>query len=255
MNRWWTCAVLGASAGLVFFAGCSGSSDTTTGTTPGPDSGTHAPPPAPNPAPPNPPPPPPPTDGGNDTGLNAPEVTIDYMQTCPAFTPCDTDPTGSWTLTGGCVDSSLFTAAKANCPGLTESNVVIKSKGLSTITATTITQQSETNFTGKLFVPNSCKPSPSVTCTLIGNFLTAPPPNGGGFDSATCADAAGGCDCNVAQKTVTSSSGPYTKSGGVITATSTGDEYDYCVNPANTLTTRQRNQNGTPGPATLTATK
>lgn len=254
MNRWWTSAALGAGLGVAVMIGCGGSTNDTVGPKTDTDSGTPPatppnPPPAPNPVP---PPAPPPTDGGKDSSINAPEVTINYMQTCPAFVPCDSDPKGTWTLKGGCIDSSIFDAAKANCPGLSESMVVIKAKGITTIDAVNVSQQSESTFSARVNVPASCKPSPAVTCSMIGAFLMTA--QGGGFDTATCTGATD-CSCDVTKTTTSMSTSTYTTNGAGVLTTAGGDKFDYCVDPANTFTTRQQNTNGTPGPATFTATK
>jgi hypothetical protein len=256
MNRLFASAALGAGLGLVILMGCSSSSSNGGGTNQ-PDSSTPPPPPpAPNPNPPPPPPPPPPAppgDSGADVDINAPEVTINYMATCPDIIPCDVDPSGTWTLASGCIDSSIFAQAKQSCAGLMESGVTIKAKGISTITATTVSQKSQSDFKASLYLPTACVEGNGLTCTFVTAALKTA--QFGAFDTANCkAHVGGGCDCDVEKVTVLSTTDTYTRAGGVLTTTG-GDKFDYCVEPANTLTTRQQNKDGSKGPATFTATK
>ncbi|HEY8072967.1 MAG TPA: hypothetical protein VIF62_02625 [Labilithrix sp.] len=259
MNRARLGALLGGAGIVAIAIGCGGSTSAIDSNGGG-DSGAPTPPPpppAPPPAP-QPAPPPPPSDAGNDVDdIAAPTVTIQYMASCPAFTPCDASPLGTWTLQGGCISSTLFADAKSSCPGFDVTNVTITAKGITTIDATTVSQKSHSDFTGKIFLPSSCTMGVSgAGCAFVGPYLQMA--QYGGFDTATCADSGNaskpGCLCDVTKATTTSSSDTYTFTAGLMT-TGSGLKYDLCVNPASTLTIRQQNTNGTPGPATFTAMK
>ncbi len=255
-------AALGAGLVVAIAIGCGGSTSSTIDSTDGGSSGAPAPPPPPaHPPPPPPPPgpPPPPLDAGKDAGnIDAPTVTIQYMTTCPSFTPCDASPVGTWKLSGGCISSAIFADVKTTCPNFDVTNVTITAKGITTITATNVSQMSHSDFSGTVYVPATCSKGVSgANCPLLDSALTMP--MYGGFDTATCVDSGkngvnAGCNCDVTKATDSSSSDTYTFASGVMT-TGAGLKFDVCVNPANTLTTRQQNTNGTPGPETFTATK
>jgi hypothetical protein len=160
-------------------------------------------------------------------------------------------------LTGGCITPAFFSDAKTQCPGLDITNVTITAKGITTIDATTVSQKSHSDFSAKIYLPSTCTMGiTGASCAFVNSYLTMP--QYGAFDTASCADSGmpghPGCLCDVTKATTTASSDTYTFSGGVM-ATSSGARFDICVDPANTLVTRQQNTNGTPGPATFTAMK
>lgn len=160
--------------------------------------------------------------------VDAPEVSIQYGN-CANFTACGGDPTGKWTISGGCVREETLAPAKEACPGLTESNVAIKARGLYELTATNVKRQTQVSFSANVSLPAGCKQQAGNSCSVIAFLLKSPPPNGFGFDTAACADANdGGCNCTVGQSKIVTSAGTYTKDATTITA-SGGETYDYCV--------------------------
>jgi len=74
----------------------------------------------------------------------------------------------------------------------------------------------------------------ATVCSLLGPSLTS----SGGFSTATCTFASGGCDCVVSMTSQSDTTPqPYTISGNTIVYTNGGDPMDYCVS-GTTLTTR-----------------
>ena len=183
--------------------------------------------------------------------INAPEVTIKYGtpgDECPAFTKCESDPTGTWKTTGGCVSSTLFDVGREKCPGFQESNVVIKAKGIITIGAANVSRQAKVTIGAHLVLPKSC--SPIADCNVVAVGLKTQ--QFGAFDTATCVEEGGtNCACDVTKILADNSADTYTKTGGTMT-TGAGETYDYCV-AAGVLTYRKADSNGDKEPATFTA--
>jgi hypothetical protein len=169
------------------------------------------------------------TDAGTDssTGLviTGPFIDIQY-KSCAAFTACGGDVKGLWRLTGGCVDEGAFAAAKAQCPGIVESNVKFQARGVVSADATTITRKTEVKFTATLAVPVECKNANPLgtTCKAAEAAVQF-----AGIKTATCTDAAagGGCDCNVGDSTSDDTTDTYSTAGN--TLTSGVRTFDYCV--------------------------
>lgn len=189
-----------------------------------------------------------PADAGQDAGdpdafVPGTEVPINYGG-CAAFTPCGGDPKGTWTYAaGGCIDAVDLSGV---CPAATITNTDVKVKGTVTFsgsTTGTVTRVAQVSMVATLGVPQSCVNSIPIAllrnCPGVQLALLAPPPNGAGFDTATCADKAGagsGCDCDVAKKQVDNSADTFTVAGNVITTSGAKPRtYDFCVNPASTF--------------------
>ncbi len=180
--------------------------------------------------------------------INAPEVSIDYLATCPAFTKCDSNPVGVWKTTGGCVSSSVFDSAKGQCAGLQESNVVITAKGIIDITATNVSRQAKITLNAHIQVPKSC--APIADCGLIAIGLKQQ--NYGNFQTATCTDDNTNCQCDVGKVITDASANTYTKDNTGTLTTGAGEKYDYCVE-GGVLTYRKSDSAGTEELATFTA--
>ena len=106
-----------------------------------------------------------------DTGVPGVEVHLQYGS-CPPFVPCGGDPKGKWAVTGGCVSETIFDPAKKNCPGLTESNVVFKAKGVIDANATNVDQKTQIFFSAKVNIPRACVDAiPGATCGLVALYL------------------------------------------------------------------------------------
>ena len=180
-------------------------------------------------------------DSGSNNGL-AGGVNITYGA-CATFAKCGGNVVGDWKVTGGCLSPDTFTDAKAQCPGLQESNVVIQASGTLDFTATNVTRDTTIALTGSVFIPlgGTCPATTNYSCGILGIGLTSKDlaPGGLYFDSATCTDAttpSKGCNCNVAKKITDASTQTYvTTTDGTLTTTSSStppasQTFDYCIN-------------------------
>ena len=178
------------------------------------------------------------TDGGTttdastkpDASITGPYLDIQFGM-CPPLAACGGDPKGLWTVTGGCVEDTIFDAAKMQCPGLTAHNVKFQARGTVLADATTIARKTDVKFTATFAIPKACKDGNPLgaTCMAAEQGIKL----GGGLDTATCVDDAAtmGCTCNVGNTTIDSTSDAYTTSGNVLTtgAGTTARTFDYCV--------------------------
>jgi hypothetical protein len=192
-----------------------------------------------------------------DIDVTGPFYDLQYGN-CPPVSACGGDLTGVWTLTGGCVDDTVFDTAKAQCPDLTSSDVKFTARGQVAAVGTGITRGTEAHFTANLQVPEICKldnPLAAVpgygTCADLDLAITL----GAGLKSASCKDAktgGGGCDCEVANDLSEYTSADYTTAGNVLTTgTGTAERtFDYCV--ANGGLTYKETTAGSAIPASFT---
>lgn len=172
------------------------------------------------------------SDGGADTSVDiaitGPFIDLQY-QACTPLAACGGDVTGLWRLTSGCVDQGAFDAAKAQCPGIVESNVKFQARGVVFADAAKITRKTEVKFTASLAVPKSCKDANPLaggvpTCKDLEAAIKFT-----GIATATCTDvvADGSCTCDVADQTTDNTTDAYTTAGN--TLTSGARTFDYCV--------------------------
>jgi hypothetical protein len=168
------------------------------------------------------------TDAGTDSStaieITGPFIDVQY-KACTPLAACGGDVTGLWRLTGGCVDEGAFAAAKAQCAGLTETNVKFQARGVVFADATNITRKTEVKFTATLNVPAEC-----VAANPLGTKCsdTEAAVKFTGIATATCTGPVGGpCVCDVGDQTTTNTTNAYTTSGN--TLTSGAQTYDYCV--------------------------
>jgi hypothetical protein len=160
---------------------------------------------------------------------NAPEVPIAYG-TCPAFTKCGGEIVGSWKVSGGCLSSDTFAAAKDRCPGLTESDVVIKASGTVVATATTVERKTTVKLSAKVTLPKDGCGFLVPDCGLIGAGLKSGQlPGTPKFDDATCTDGGTECNCTVAATVTEDKLDTYTVADGVLTTANPTRTFDYCV--------------------------
>lgn len=166
-----------------------------------------------------------PADTGVDAALTGPFVAITYGN-CAAFTPCGGDPIGSFTVTGGCVGNGAFAAAKAQCAGIVESNVVFEARGTLVVDATTSTRNTEVKLAATLAVPAVCVAAIGTCADVQAAILFVAK-----VDTAVCTDGAtaGTCDCDVTDLTAEKTSAAYTKSANTITTSNPTRTFDYCV--------------------------
>jgi hypothetical protein len=195
--------------------------------------------------------------GGNDAGVdasvNAPEVNVTFGQ-CTALVPCGGDPIGTWKMSAGCVDESAFDDLKQLCPTATASNVVIKARGLVTVTAATISRETQTQTTATIAIPQACLAQvPGGSCQLLAVGLTSPPPQGAGLAKATCtSDGAGGCNCDIEDGEILRETSAYTVNGNTIsTVGPPARTFDFCVDQGK-FTYTETTQGATPGTVELT---
>lgn len=162
---------------------------------------------------------------GVDASITGPFLPVQYKN-CPTFTACGGDVKGLWHLTGGCVSEGAFDAAKMQCPGLVESDVVFEARGTIYADAKNVTRNTEVKFSAKLAVPEACKLNNPVgmTCADADAAIKF-----AGFDTATCVDAANNkdCVCTVSSTNKDATNDTYTTSGN--TLTSGAQTFDYCV--------------------------
>jgi hypothetical protein len=220
LRRSFSLASVVGLGGLVVFAGCSDDPSPAAGRDAGPsstDSGAD------------------PQDSGSTTpdSGQAPGATITYG-TCPAFTKCGGDLLGSWKVSGGCLSEDTFAAAKTQCPGLKETDVVITASGTVDVTATNVNRDVSISLTGKVAVPKTCLEG--APCAALGLGLTNPllAPGGLAFKTATCTDGTDVCNCDVATTRDDKSDVGYTTTpDGTLTIPASGaakeQTYDYCV--------------------------
>lgn len=171
-----------------------------------------------------------PADTGVDSSLTGPFIDIQFgAANCPAFAACGGDPKGVWNVTGGCVTEAVFDGAKAQCAGITETNVKFQARGNVTATAATIQRHTEVKFSATLAIPMACK-QPVGSCAVVGQALVGL----AGLETAMCTDDAGtgGCNCDVSDTIL--DNGPadaYTVAGNSLsTAGPPARTFDFCVN-------------------------
>ncbi len=170
---------------------------------------------------------PPDDDAGSKQDASFEGVDIKYGK-CPDFVKCGGDVVGSWKVSGGCVPDDAFAEARTKCPGLQESDVVIKANGTVVATATTIERKTNVQVSAKVVVPKSC--SPIADCGLIATGLqTGALPGAPKFDTATCTDSGANCNCDVVGSINEDTSDDYTTSGNVLTTKDPERTFDYCV--------------------------
>ena len=189
------------------------------------------------------------TDSADGASPLGPFVAITYGN-CAAFTPCGGDPIGSFSMTGGCVGNGAFAAAKAQCAGIVESDVVIQARGTVVTNATTIVRNTEVKLAAKLAIPASCVTQAGGSCATIEAGITFV----GKLDSASCAtDGAGGCNCTVGDTTAETTTDTYTKTAtSITTGTGTTERtFDYCVT-GNELKYLETTANSVPATYVLT---
>jgi hypothetical protein len=174
------------------------------------------------------------TDSGDGTGngdkdsgtQQQPGVPVHYGE-CPAFEKCDSDPVGSWTVSGGCLSKDAFAPAKAQCPGLAERDVVITAEGTVEVTATNVKRKTAVHLSGSVTIPKTC--AKNAPCSLVAGALQ------GGFkglkfDKVDCTEAGTACDCSVASTMSDDTDDTWTKDNGTLTTASNPERtYDYCV--------------------------
>ena len=170
---------------------------------------------------------PPDDDAGSKKDAGFDGVDITYGK-CPDFTKCGGDVVGSWKVSGGCVADDAFAEAKTKCPGLQESDVVIKANGTVVATATTIERKTNVQVSAKVVVPKSC--SPVADCSLIAAGLqTGALPGAPKFETATCTDSGANCNCDVVGTVNEETNDDYTTAGNVLTTKDPDRTFDYCV--------------------------
>jgi len=166
---------------------------------------------------------------------------------CSAVAPCGGALEGTWQLDTTCDEGNLAAAMAsqqnlpAACNNLFQSasptltGTVQFAGGMETDTLTT-------TLNATVLYTSACVSALSGTtvalnatiCSILGPSLTG----SGGFTTATCTFASGGCSCAVSMTSQSDTTAqPYTLSGNTIVYTSGSDPMDYCVS-GTTLTTR-----------------
>ena len=174
------------------------------------------------------------TDGGTsadastaDGGMSCSPGTLQLMDTCPAFTACGGDVVGSWCYTDICIThAELIGTLGSLCPALTFTSSSGTVTGSVEFTDTMVTRQVTVHGEGTAHVPMACLSG--VACSNLATNLSSVLPPG---LAISCADAAGGCDCDFTYDSSVDESDTYDAAGDVITThPSSGDRtFDYCV--------------------------
>lgn len=177
-------------------------------------------------------------DSGSLDGRDATtdDVPITYGE-CSEFSKCGGDIRGEWTVSGGCVRQDAFDAAKAGCPGFTESDVSIFANGTLVATSTVVERTLTVKFSATFLIPTSCAPIPVNDCSLIAAALQAGATGVPGvpkFDSATCVGVNDACDCDVSVSITEQRSDTYTATDGVITTEDPTRTFEYCAEEGRT---------------------
>ncbi|HEY1957105.1 MAG TPA: hypothetical protein VGH28_15905 [Polyangiaceae bacterium] len=154
-----------------------------------------------------------------DAAAEASAITI-TVGSCPALSPCGGDVTGTWTLTGGCVDDPL-TAAKSACPTLVVGSETATGSGTVTFAGGIVTRSYTSHYGMDITIPDACLQG--ATCAQAQAAYQAYIPN------TTCNAVTNGCECTGSLDTTASQGSSYTTSNDEI-VTGGGDHYDYCVN-------------------------
>jgi len=158
-------------------------------------------------------------DSGISVGDPAP-ISIDFSGKCAAFAACGgAGLVGAWDYTGVCLDDP-FAGVKQQCPSTTVKDLKGTVRGRVTFTAVTVQRSSKVDFSATLSLPASCT---AGQCAAVEKGLK------GGFDSATCTAAAGGCDCTVSSSSSTSQTDGYSVQGTQVVIAD-GGKYDFCMN-------------------------
>lgn len=183
---------------------------------------------------------------GNDSGLGDPAtIDLSFAAKCALFTPCGGDVVGTWDYSAGCTGDP-WEAARKTCPALGVKSQKGTVKGRITFTANTVTRAATVAYTATLTIPTSCLAGGTITCADVATAFQK------SFNSATCAQATGGCDCDVAStQSITGSGTNYTISGNQLTLQD-GNKYDICVKGSTLQSTHVSGTNAESGVFELT---
>lgn len=191
-----------AVSGLVVLVACSSTTTTTSGSSSGGSSGNGS--------------------SSGSSGSEAPpasttSATVDVDSSCPAFTPCGGNPSGTYDYTGGCVD--VFASVRGMCSGIDASGVKVTLKGSIYFLAGNALKRDVTiDVSGTVLFPASCVAN---VCTAAEQGLQST------FPGATCTQAGTNCSCTIQKSTTNTNSTTFTVSGNTVT-TNDGETYEIC---------------------------
>jgi hypothetical protein len=181
------------------------------------------------------------TDAGPvDAGL-PPAATVTF-DNCPAFTPCASDPTGTWDYTGACVDKNALTQFAAMCQGTEKpvlNNVTGTIQGRVVFTATQVARNAMITTIADVTIPLSCftgSPIPINDCASAQTAINLQQP---GTKCVNGADAQH-CNCTLDFSTAQAGTNGYTVTGSQLKIDD-GSVYDFCV-----MGTKLQHQQTTP---------
>jgi hypothetical protein len=154
--------------------------------------------------------------GDKPAASNA-EANIELDGTCPSFTACGGNPSGTYDYTAGCIDD-VFANARQQCPGLDTSKAKVTIKGSIYFLANSALHRAITVTTsGSITFPQSCT---AGQCATVENALK------GTFDSVSCTGSSD-CTCTISNVESESDATTYTISGSTVT-TGDGEKYSIC---------------------------
>jgi hypothetical protein len=145
--------------------------------------------------------------GGDDDGVD-----------CSGFSACGGDPVGNWTIQGICLDPDSDPIPA--CDGEQVSANITQS-GTVMVTSDGYTTSVTTQGTVTVTVPGSC-----LTGLTSCDQLSSP-------DQTCSGDVSSSCSCRSDVDEMSSETGTYTTSGGVLTLMPSGgttETLEYCVN-------------------------
>jgi len=170
-------------------------------------------------------------------GSNGAGGTGGTTTTCPGPQTCGGNIVGTWNSRSSCVSADPTFGMTMDCP-TAKADVSKLSFTGSVIFTADGTETSTTTLSGSMSVtiPNSCLTTPQgvvVSCDLLSQAEAADLDTTGPFASISCKAGGGGCICTLLAKgTPSTSTGPYTTSGGTLNDTNSDGEpsmSSYCV--------------------------
>ena len=167
------------------------------------------------------------TDAGGDPDAGSPTARpITFMETCPDFTACGGDLTGTWRYDGVCVTHAEVEAElQGACPTASFISGTGSIDGTVSFDGTNVMRDSTTTLSLVANIPMAC--TMGLACSLVDGVIMGMTM----VDSVTCVDAAmgTGCDCTITDTETISENDPYTVTGTFFENTTTTRRWDYCV--------------------------
>ncbi|MFZ5439410.1 MAG: hypothetical protein ACOZQL_05340 [Myxococcota bacterium] len=192
--------------------------------------------------------PPPVLDAGT-TGLdggavNPPTVSISFMPSCGAVTPCPGNERGTWVYTAGCIEDAAFTRLASAAGQIGCTATISNKRGYIAGAVVFDGTQLRRNVVG---VANFHFSGAGAVCVQACSFISGQLPAG---ISGTCTPSLASCECELSFDLSDTSTANYTYTAGVLTTPT--ERFDTCIT-GNELDYRETTDAGAlPGIFTLT---